>query len=162
MKAKRVTGNGSQRVQSPEVIDLLTCRRERLTLFYRDTHPWDSGFPGHLAALLGCSRTIEESVGEPQPSPERLATLRYGFMLRRARVEKALNALAEGSSASSGFARVLDSIHELNSVLERLHQVGYGGHPILARAATQLARQVNDQIWFVLFEASPNPAMHRI
>jgi hypothetical protein len=134
------------------VIDLLAYRRNRLALRYRNTHPWDSGVPGHLAALLGCARAIERSVGDAQFGPERLAALRYSFKLRLARVEKALKALAEEPSTYSGYVRLIDAIHELDALLERLHQEDYRGHSILENTAANLARCIDDEIWLALLD----------
>jgi hypothetical protein len=137
--------------QNSVVIDLPDYRRKRLAARYRDTHAWDDGIPGHIAALLGCARTIEESVGTTQPSPENLAVLRYGFGLRRVRVEKAIDALSRASSATSGHIGLLNSIHELDTLLEEIHQVGCYENPVSICAAAQLARQVSEGLWLALF-----------
>jgi hypothetical protein len=137
------------------VVDLPAYRRERLAALYRGAHAWDNGVPGHLAALLGCARTIEESVNETHSDLDNIAALRYGFGLRRARVEKALNALAEMSAAHNAYGDLLNAIRELDSLLDTLHQSGRtGGGSVLAHETVKLARKVNEELWATLFDAS--------
>lgn len=152
MARRRVSLRPGRRAQ---VVDLHEYRRKRLAALCDSAHAWDDGIPGHLAALLGCARTIEESVGGTQPSPESVVGLRYSFGLRKARVEKALDALAETRSEYSGYAGLLNSIRELSILLEKLHQSGRCASPVLIREATQLANQVDEDLWAALFDAYP-------
>jgi hypothetical protein len=149
-------GNGLRRRQRQQVVDLPAYRRERLTELYHDTHAWDNGIRGHLAALLGCAKTIEESVGT-DPGVEGLTALRYGFGLRRARVERAINVLEETSTVHSRYEKLIGSIHNLDLLLESLHQSGRDGDSRLAQAVIKLAGEVKEDLWAALFDASPIP-----
>lgn len=137
------------------MVDLPAYRRERLAALYRGAYAWDNGIPGHLAALLGCARTIEESVNGTHSGLDSMAALRYGFGLRRSRVEKALSALAEMSAAHNAYGDLLNAIRELDSLLDTLHQSGYkGGGSVLTQEAVKLARKVNEELWATLFDTS--------
>jgi hypothetical protein len=137
-----------------QVVDLLAYRRERLAARYRGAHAWDNGTTGHLAALLGCTRTIEESVNGTHFGPDNIAALRYGFGLRRSRVEKALKALVEVRGSRTAYEDLLHSIRELDALLDTLNQSGYAKGSGLTQVAVTLARKVNEELWAALFDAS--------
>lgn len=148
-------GESRRSGQRHQVVDLPAYRRERLAALYRGAHAWDNGVPGHLAALLGCARTIDESVNGTHSGLDSMAALRYGFGLRRPRVEKALSALTEMSAVHNGYGDLLNAIRELDSLLDTLHQSGCkGGDSVLTQEAVKLARKVNEELWATLFEAS--------
>ena len=138
-----------------QVVDLLAYRRKRLTAKYHGAHAWDNGVPGHLSALLGCARTLEESINAAHSSPDSLTALRYGFGLRRTRVESALNALTELTTTDIACEDLLHAIRELDTLLDTLHQSGgYMGGSDLTQVALKLARRVNEDLWTALFDAS--------
>ena len=139
-----------------QVTDLSVYRRQRFAALYGDIQAWDNGTEGHLAALLGCARIIDEALGGVNLTPERLTKLRYGFGLRRARVEEALNSLAE---LPSTYSCLLDSINELDLLLERAHKTGFHKTDISIHAATRLASRVNEGLWSALLSESHSPGL---
>jgi hypothetical protein len=154
-------GNGFRRWRHQDVAYIPTYRRERLTALYRNINAWDKGIQGHLAALLGCARTIEGSVDGSGASPDGLIALRYSFGLRMDRVERALTVLEETVSMHSSYGRLIDSVHELDSLLDRLYKSGKDSDPSLSQAIIKLAIEVKEGLWSALFDASQFHAWNR-
>jgi len=148
-------GSGFRSWWHHDVVYLPAYRRERLTAFYRSAHAWDEGIQGHLAALLGCARTIEASVDGSGASSDGLIALKYGFGLRRNRVEGALSALEETVSIHSSYGHLMGSVRELDSLLDRLYKSSEDSDLGLSQEIFKLAIEVKEELWSILFDASP-------
>jgi hypothetical protein len=69
-------------------------------------------------------------------------------------VEMALTALEATVSMQSSYGHLIDSVRELDSLLDRLYKSGKDSNPSLPQAIIKLAIEVKEELWSVLFDAS--------